>query len=148
MGRGFYIALAVIPLSIVTYTIAANSDAPFLTGFIKAYRQREEALSRKNTLNQAAVEQAAMDRALFTTRSQDVSGPDLVYPEIFNMGSPWNIAAGQDRADLSGLTQHYAAKEKFTEEARVARLQDGKVVTVYDDTTGGRLPSFGGKKED
>jgi hypothetical protein len=156
--------LAIVPVSVVAYTIAASSDAPFLTSLIQAYQTREAELARRNILNQTAVEQAAMDRHLFVTRSQDVSGPDLVYPEcvyvpqplftqinpeyrMFNSGSPWNVAAGQGGADLSHLIEHYGAREKATEEGRIARLKDGKVTTVYDDTTGGRLPSFGGKKD-
>ena len=52
---------------------------------------------------------------------------------------------------MSELVEHYAKKNKAQEEARLARMQAGKVVTVYDDTTGGRFPSWmpwvGTKKE-
>lgn len=52
---------------------------------------------------------------------------------------------------MSELMEHYAKKNKEHEEARLARMQAGKVVTVYDDTTGGRFPSWmpwiGTKKE-
>src|SRR5947207_8804403 len=43
---------------------------------------------------------------------------------------------------MSELVEHYAKKNKAQEEARLARMQAGKVVTVYDDTTGGRFPSW------
>ena len=52
---------------------------------------------------------------------------------------------------MSELVEHYAKKNKAQEETRLARMQAGKVVTVYDDTTGGRFPSWmpwvGTKKE-
>ena len=43
---------------------------------------------------------------------------------------------------MSELMEHYAKKDKKTEETRLARMKGGKVVTVYDDTTGGRFPSW------
>jgi hypothetical protein len=50
--------------------------------------------------------------------------------------------AGEGGADMSELMEHYAKKDKKTEETRLARMKGGKVVTVYDDTTGGRFPSW------
>jgi hypothetical protein len=68
-----------------------------------------------------------------------------------NQSSPWNVVAGEGAADMSELMEHYAKKNKVQEETRLARVQAGKVVTVYDDTTGGRFPSWmpwiGTKKE-
>ena len=52
------------------------------------------------------------------------------------------MVAGEGGADLRQLTEHYRNKEERIEEARKARTVDGKVVTVYDDTTGGRLKGF------
>ena len=69
----------------------------------------------------------------------------------FNQSSPWNVVAGEGGADMSELVQHYAKKDKEREASRLAQMKDGKVVTVYDDTTGGRFPSWmpfvGTKKE-
>lgn len=50
----------------------------------------------------------------------------------FNARSPWNVSAGRDSVDLSGLAAHYKEQDRLQEEARLARLQDGKVVTVYE----------------
>lgn len=61
--------------------------------------------------------------------------------------------AGEGGADLSKLMEHYAKENEKAEQARVNRLnKDGKITTVYDDTTGGRFPSWvpligGSKKE-
>lgn len=48
--------------------------------------------------------------------------------------------------------EHYAQESEKAEHDRVARIRgDGKVTTVYDDTTGGRFPSWvplvGGSKK-
>ena len=43
---------------------------------------------------------------------------------------------------MNELMEHYAKKDKEREETRVARMKDGKVITVYDDTTEGRFPSW------
>ena len=60
----------------------------------------------------------------------------------FNQSSPWNVVAGEGGADLNKLMEHYAKRDKAREEARLARVRDGKVFTVYDDTTGGHWPSW------
>lgn len=66
----------------------------------------------------------------------------LILYRTFNSGSPWNVVAGEGGADLRQLTEHYRKKEERMEVARKARMVDGKVVTVYDDTTGGRFKGF------
>lgn len=50
---------------------------------------------------------------------------------VFNTGSPYNVAAGSS-ADLSAVAAHYERKNREIEEARVARMQDGKVVSIYN----------------
>lgn len=71
---------------------------------------------------------------------------------VLNRSSPWNVVAGQGGADLTKLMEHYAQESEKAEHDRVARIRgDGKVTTVYDDTTGGRFPSWvplvGGSKK-
>jgi hypothetical protein len=70
---------------------------------------------------------------------------------LLNQSSPWNVVAGEGGADLSKLMEHYARENDNAERERVARVERGKVTTVYDDTTGGRFPSWvpliGGNKE-
>ena len=68
----------------------------------------------------------------------------LYVPRLFNTGSPWNVAAGQQGADLRALTQHYHDMDKQREEERLAKVeaQGGKVVTVYDEMQGGRMRGF------
>ena len=40
--------------------------------------------------------------------------------------------------------EHYTEVERQAEAARLQRMKDGKVSTVYDDTTGGRLKGLMG----
>ena len=59
----------------------------------------------------------------------------LNFARVFNSSSPWNVSAGQGGADLSRLTQHYTDKKKTTEEARLGRIKNGRITSVYDDTS-------------
>lgn len=47
--------------------------------------------------------------------------------------------------------EHYKREQEDVEQERLARMKNGEVHSVYDDTTGGRLPSwvplFGGSKK-
>jgi hypothetical protein len=61
------------------------------------------------------------------------------------------VVAGEGAADLTKLMEHYSRENEKAEQDRVARIKDGKVTTVYDDTTGGRIPNWvplvGGSKK-
>lgn len=60
-----------------------------------------------------------------------------------NRSSPWNVVAGEGGADLTKLMEHYTREHAQAEDARCAKIEkEGKVSTVYDDTTGGRFPSW------
>lgn len=69
-----------------------------------------------------------------------------------NRSSPWNVVAGEGAADLTKLMEHYSRENEKAEAARVSKIgTGGKITTVYDDTTGGRFPSWvpfvGGSKK-
>ena len=61
------------------------------------------------------------------------SHTDTSFYRAFNTGSPINVSAGNGSADLKHVVAHYEARNKATEEKRVARMKDGKVVSIYDD---------------
>lgn len=61
---------------------------------------------------------------------------------MFNSSSPWNVAAGQGGVDLTKVMELYAKKDAEAEQRRLERNGDGKIETVYDDTTGGRFPHW------
>ena len=80
--KGFYITLSLIPVGLVAWVLATSSETtPRLTRFIQSFREKREELDRRNTLHQAASEQAASDRRLFATASPSVPGFELRYPE-------------------------------------------------------------------
>lgn len=70
-----------------------------------------------------------------------------------NRSSPWNVVAGQGGADLGKLMEYYSRENEKAEQDRAERMKKdgGKITTVYDDTTGGRFPSWvplvGGSKK-
>ncbi|KAK5062478.1 hypothetical protein LTR84_004550 [Exophiala bonariae] len=131
-GRGFYISLASIPLFAAIYVVATNPNDNFVYRLVKRYEIGQEVEERKNLIHQRLMEQAAADRQLFASTPRDSSSPPIRYPEVFNHGSPWNVAAGQGGADLNALTKFYHEKAQAQEEERLSRLKDGKVVSVYE----------------
>lgn len=50
---------------------------------------------------------------------------------MFNARSPYNVSPGS-QADLSAVVAHYERQNKEIEEARVARMKDGKVQSIYE----------------
>ena len=55
----------------------------------------------------------------------------LLFRVSFNSGAPWNVSAGS-QANLSTVAAHYDRQNQKVEESRVARMKDGKVVSLYD----------------
>lgn len=50
---------------------------------------------------------------------------------MFNARSPYNVSPGS-QADLGAVIAHYERENKQIEEARAARMKDGKVQSVYE----------------
>jgi hypothetical protein len=55
----------------------------------------------------------------------------LFFRVSFNTSPPYNVPAGSS-VDLSAVVAHYEQQNKQMEVARVARMKDGKVVSLYD----------------
>ncbi|KNG87889.1 NADH-ubiquinone oxidoreductase subunit, partial [Aspergillus nomiae NRRL 13137] len=90
-----------------------------------------EIFEERNAIRTVVMEKAAHDRHLFQSQ-----GPRAVFelkqPEVsFNAAPPFNVPAGS-AMDMSHVTAHYERQNREQEEARVARMQDGKVVSIYD----------------
>jgi hypothetical protein len=49
----------------------------------------------------------------------------------FQPGKPYNVIPGS-QADLSEVIAHYERENQKQEAARVARMKDGKVVSLYE----------------
>jgi hypothetical protein len=80
--KGFYITLSVIPVGLVAWTISTSSETGSrFTRFIQSFRERRDELDRRNTLHQAAAEQAASDRHLFASAGPSHPVIDLRCPE-------------------------------------------------------------------
>ncbi|KAJ9615659.1 hypothetical protein H2200_001735 [Cladophialophora chaetospira] len=130
-GKGFYFALATIPLFYVVYSVASSPGDNAVTRLTQRYDAGKEAMARQDALHTTMMEQAAADRQLFGASPVNAAGPPLRMQEMFNTGSPWNVSAGQGSADLSALSQHYDDRYKDLEQERIARLKKQKG-SVYD----------------
>ncbi|KAK2738624.1 hypothetical protein FQN57_006942 [Myotisia sp. PD_48] len=133
-GPGFYVAVASIPvgLALYKYTTSDPNTQPWLTRIISHYADNESEWERRNALHTLAIERAADDRHLFFSQSQSTT-IDLSCPELFNSGSPINMSAGNSAGDLTKVVEFYEKKREAMETARVARMKDGKVQSIYDD---------------
>ncbi|KAL4927897.1 putative NADH-ubiquinone oxidoreductase 178 kDa subunit [Aspergillus undulatus] len=134
-GRSFYVAVGTFASCFALYHFTKSSQdsesQSFITRLIQKWTPSEETWEQRNAIHTAAAEKAAQDRHLFLSRA-----PNEVYelksPESsFAPGAPCNNIAGF-KPDLSHVIAHYEQKNQKIEEARVARMQDGKVVSIYD----------------
>ncbi|TKA63597.1 hypothetical protein B0A49_04671 [Cryomyces minteri] len=128
LGKGFYIAVGLLPLSFALYKFSRmNTDEqPAFTRWINSYSNWKEKWTDRNDLHTRMIEQAGADRNLFlnTVGSGKVN---LKFPEIFNTGAPWNVPAGHGGANMDKLIAHYE-KENFEEqEKKMQALRDGSI---------------------
>ncbi|KAI9702055.1 MAG: hypothetical protein M1836_001399 [Candelina mexicana] len=132
LGKGFYITIATLSLSLAIYKFSRSTDGssadsaqPLFTRLINSYSQYKEKWAARNTLHTKMIEQAAFDRNLFHN-SRGSALVDLRFPEIFNTGSPWNVPAGHGGANLDSLIAHYEKKNAENEEQKIKKLKEGK----------------------
>ncbi|BCS21351.1 putative NADH-ubiquinone oxidoreductase 178 kDa subunit [Aspergillus puulaauensis] len=134
-GRSFYVAVGTFAGCFALYQFSkptkGSDSKSWFTGLIEKWTPSEKIFEERNAIHTAAAEKAAQDRHLFLSRSaSDVY--ELKSPETsFQPGHPYNVVAGS-KADLSHVIAHYEQKNQKLEEARVARMQDGKVISIYD----------------
>ncbi|KAJ6013991.1 hypothetical protein N7540_008582 [Penicillium herquei] len=134
-GRSFYVTVGSFASAflIYRYTKASKESGSesWIGGLISKYTTPEDVNEQRNAIHTALLEKAAEDRHLLQSQ-----GPREAYelrqPDLMNGGSPYNISPGS-QADLSKVVAHYENLNKEIEQARVARLQDGKVVSIYDE---------------
>lgn len=127
-GTGFYLSIGAIPVTYVVYKLANNSDAenlPWLTRFINSYDHWLEQSKERNELHTKMVEQAGADKLLLsssrtTTQSRPV---DIKFQEHFNVGSPYNVPAGQGTINLEKVIEHYKKRNVEQEEDRIRWAQ-------------------------
>lgn len=116
LGTGFWFLLSLAPISYVVYIFSRpaedGSPANPLSKALNYYSDMNEKWMERTVLHTNMVEQAAFDRNLFQGTAR-VKHVNLRFQEIFNTGSPLNVAAGQGYANLDKLVAHY---EKLNEE--------------------------------
>ncbi|PLB44728.1 NADH-ubiquinone oxidoreductase subunit [Aspergillus steynii IBT 23096] len=134
-GRSFYVTLGAFASSYVLYRLSKSTQESgsqsWISGLIEKWSPSERVFEQRNAVHTAAMEKAAHDRHLFHSQGPRVA-VELKQPEAsFNSSPPYNVSAGSV-VDLSHVVAHYERENRDKEESRVARMQDGKVVSLYD----------------
>ncbi|KAB8067876.1 hypothetical protein BDV29DRAFT_78843 [Aspergillus leporis] len=135
LGRSFYVTIGSFASVYVLYRLSKSnqeSGSPsWISNLIEKWTPSEKIFEERNAIRTVIMEKAAHDRHLFQSQGPRATF-ELKQPEVsFNSASPYNVAAGS-AADLSQVTAHYERQNQELETARVTRMQDGKVVSLYD----------------
>ncbi|RAH76427.1 NADH-ubiquinone oxidoreductase 178 kDa subunit [Aspergillus japonicus CBS 114.51] len=134
-GRSFYVTVGTFASCYVIYRIhkatEESGSQSWISNLIQKWTPSEQVFEQRNAIRTAVMEKAARDRHLFASQ-----GPSETYglmqPEVsFHAVQPINLVAGYD-ADISRVVAHYERKNQAIEEDRVARMKDGKVVSLYE----------------
>jgi hypothetical protein len=80
MQKGFYITLALFPISYFAY-ITATSEGNPIERFVDQYVLKSDLETEKHALRARALQQAVADRHLFKNSQVDFNGPEIRYPE-------------------------------------------------------------------
>ncbi|BDD57877.1 hypothetical protein MPDQ_004081 [Monascus purpureus] len=133
-GRSFYVTVGTFAFGYVLYRIHksyVDSDSTsFISNLIAKWTPDEKIFEERNAVHTVLMEKAAHDRHLFESQG---GGPSIQLrtPELLNSGSQMNVTPGF-RPDISAVAAHYERQNQQLEEARVARMKDGKVVSPYE----------------
>ncbi|KAJ5841527.1 hypothetical protein N7534_011357 [Penicillium rubens] len=133
-GRSFYVTCGSIASAYLLYRVSQSneksSEPSWISGLISKWTPSQEVFEQRNAIHTAMMEKAATDRHLLGSQ-----GPPEAFalrqPDMMNAGSPYNVSPGS-QADLSHVVAHYQRKNQEIEESRVARMKDGKVVSIYE----------------
>ncbi|KAJ5250400.1 hypothetical protein N7489_000810 [Penicillium chrysogenum] len=134
-GRSFYVTCGSIASAYLLYRVSQSneksSEPSWISGLISKWTPSQEVFEQRNAIHTAMMEKAATDRHLLGSQ-----GPPRLLPFdspsiMMNAGSPYNVSPGS-QADLSHVVAHYQRKNQEIEESRVARMKDGKVVSIYE----------------
>ncbi|KAJ5266013.1 hypothetical protein N7524_007031 [Penicillium chrysogenum] len=156
-GRSFYVTCGSIASAYLLYRVSQSneksSEPSWISGLISKWTPSQEVFEQRNAIHTAMMEKAATDRHLLgsqgpprgfcpsTARVCDLVAPERLFflvlligfplSSMMNAGSPYNVSPGS-QADLSHVVAHYQRKNQEIEESRVARMKDGKVVSIYE----------------
>ncbi|OJJ46281.1 hypothetical protein ASPZODRAFT_98048 [Penicilliopsis zonata CBS 506.65] len=133
-GRSFYVTIGTFASAYILYRISKSNQESgsqsWISSLIEKWTPSEQVFEQRNAIHTVAMEKAAHDRHLFGSQGPSTH-LELRSAEIFNSGSIINVSPGS-AADLSAVAAHYQRENQKLEEARVGRMQDGKVVSLYD----------------
>ncbi|KAF1912224.1 hypothetical protein BDU57DRAFT_559505 [Ampelomyces quisqualis] len=128
MGRGFYATVACIPAAWALYYASRNASEdsqPFLTRMINRYTATSELWARRNDLHVRMIEQAGEDRVLFQN-SKPCDHVDMRFPEIMNVGSPYNVPAGS-QVPMEKVIAKYKKIAYEDNERKLEALRENKM---------------------
>ncbi|CAG8904070.1 unnamed protein product [Penicillium egyptiacum] len=133
-GRSFYVTCGSIASAYLLYRVSESNEKSgepsWISGLISKWTPSQEVFEQRNAIHTAMMEKAATDRHLLGSQGQ-AEAFTLRQPDMMNAGSPYNVSPGS-QADLSHVVAHYQRKNQEIEESRVARMKDGKVVSIYE----------------
>ncbi|KAF2465032.1 uncharacterized protein BDR25DRAFT_306888 [Lindgomyces ingoldianus] len=128
-GWGFWGTVALVPTLGALYQVSRpdpDSDSPpLLTRMIAEYHSHQEEWAAKNDLHVRLLEQAGSDRVLFAN-SKPQEFIDLRSPDVFNVGSPYNVPAGS-QANISHAIEKYRKDAFEDNERKLQALREGTI---------------------
>ncbi|KXG47563.1 uncharacterized protein PGRI_014330 [Penicillium griseofulvum] len=133
-GRSFYVTCGSIASAFLLYHVSKSNEESgspsWISNLISKWTPSQEVFEQRNAIHTAMMEKAASDRHLLGSQGPP-EAYSLLQPDMMNAGSPYNVSPGS-QADLSHVVAHYQRKNQEIEESRVARMKDGKVVSLYE----------------
>ncbi|KAF2133043.1 hypothetical protein P153DRAFT_284319 [Dothidotthia symphoricarpi CBS 119687] len=128
MGKGFWFTMLTIPAGWAVYFVSRNSDdntQPFFTRMIEKYTDAQDKWARRNDIHVRMIEQAGDDRVLFmNTKPQEFV--DMKFPEIMNVGSPYNVPAGS-QVQMDKVIEKYKKLAYEENERKLEALRNNEI---------------------
>ncbi|RMZ66836.1 hypothetical protein GMOD_00002209 [Pyrenophora seminiperda CCB06] len=128
IGYGFWATVGVIPAGLAIYTMSRSSgdNEPYFTRIISnATAGLHDKWTSQNDLHVRMIEQAGEDRVLFTkTRPQP--HVEMKFPEIMNVGSPYNVPAGS-QVQMDKVIEKYKKLANEDNERKLEKLRNNDI---------------------
>ncbi|KAJ4287191.1 hypothetical protein N0V90_012589 [Kalmusia sp. IMI 367209] len=128
MGVGFWVPIGLIPALSGLYLISRSDDPnapPLFTRLIDRYTDASQKWAERNDLHVRMIEQAGTDRVLFV-KSKGSQHVDMRFPEIMNVGSPYNVPAGS-MANMDKVIEKFKKQGDEDNERKLQALRDGTI---------------------
>ncbi|KAF1951941.1 hypothetical protein CC80DRAFT_480405 [Byssothecium circinans] len=126
IGSGFWITVGSIPAAGLIYYVSRSDDPnapPFLTRMINKYTEADEKLTARNALHVQMMEKAGADKVLFKNSTPQEHVP-MKFPEIMNVGSPYNVPAGS-QVNMDKVIEKFRREANEDNERKLEALRNG-----------------------